>query len=102
MKKSLLTSFILCTTLLACHKSRLGENGVVTTGIFENTNSGNENCIVKYNFTINLIEYRGSSECDDCSTAVVGDSISIIYLPDYPFINDLACKILVSEKVKHP
>jgi hypothetical protein len=81
-----------------CHSTRLKEQGKITRGIL--TNSELINDVVRYySFSVSGITYNGNSK-ELCDEASVGDSISIIYLPDNPEINAPACYILGNDKVK--
>jgi len=71
----------------------LEKNGQITKGYVYDISLSNGMKFV-YRFCVDGREYRGGSNMQTKSTALVGDSITIIYNPDNPENSNPACDVL--------
>jgi hypothetical protein len=79
----------------------LRRDGIEAIGTLTFSVAYSDNYTWGYTFIVNGKEYQGSS-ADDCSKAIIGGPISVIYLPTDPSDNEPACVILGANKAKYP
>ena len=71
----------------------LKKQGLITKGYVYDI-SISQGMLFLYRFRANGREYRGGANTRTKSTALVGDSVTIIYNPDNPENSNLACDVL--------